>query len=73
MLPGCRRVPAYGCFFFAEPWPAVLLGTLVIMADGWMWEPPEPRELPALRESLADQMRSPHEHQALVSLLHLGR
>lgn len=38
-----------------------------------LWSPPAPRELPALRESLADQMRSPFEHQALTQLLGMGR
>lgn len=37
------------------------------------WEPPAPRELPALREALAEQTRSPLEHQALVQLLGRGK
>lgn len=37
------------------------------------WIPPEPRELPALRESLADYMRSPYQHRALVHALSTGR
>lgn len=33
------------------------------------WSPPEPRELPALREELADSLRTPLQMQALISNL----
>ena len=36
------------------------------------WTPPQPRELPALREALAEQTRSPMQHRALVHALSLG-
>lgn len=53
---------------------SVLAGTLEAMTDpaSSLWTPPEPRELPALREELAEQMRNPFEHQNLRELLRLG-
>jgi hypothetical protein len=41
-------------------------------AEPQPWNPPEPRELPALREALADSMRSPYQHQATVYALSTG-
>lgn len=38
-----------------------------------VWSPPEPRDLPRWRESLAEHMRSPYEHRALVQHLSMGR
>lgn len=49
---------------------SVVIGTLVGMVE---WSPPEPRELPAIRENLANQMRSPYEQQVLTELLQGGK
>lgn len=37
------------------------------------WTPPEPRQIPALRESLAEQMRNPNEHANLAVMLSDGQ
>lgn len=36
------------------------------------WNPPKPRELPALRERLIDQMRNPFEHMAISQMIGMG-
>jgi hypothetical protein len=41
-------------------------------AEPQLWTPPQPRELPALRQALVEQTRSPFQHQALVHALSLG-
>ncbi|MCA1194491.1 hypothetical protein [Saccharopolyspora sp. 6V] len=43
------------------------------MTDMFCWQPPEPRELPTLRERMAAQMRSPLEQRMLVDLLTTGQ
>lgn len=48
----------------------MVIGTLAVMVE---WSPPEPRELPAIRENLVNQMRSPYEQHVLTELLQNGK
>lgn len=45
----------------------------MVDSDRFVWDPPTPRELPALREAQAMQMRSPLEQEMLARLLAAGR